>query len=588
MASMVMIAVLLVTTEGLAFGSVLLLLNSNRSGRFAFLRHVAPDLSTRIEQLSFGAHVRIAALVLILITLVRGGLQYIQHLQTLRLRRRVERSLQVRVFERFHDLSLGALQRYRRDYIMPLVNQYPQRIGEFSLKLGQSAASAALVVAYVIVAFFVSWKLILVSLVFLVAATRGVQPRISERLRGASRRNRELASEVSATAGEHLSAMKLIRLFDRRPWSQQLYHEKIEIAHDFEYRAGVLVGLAKPISVLINTLVICGVLLAASSLLSGSPERMLAQLAIFVVIAFRLMGPLTTLAELQNQANEAAAPMEAIFEFLEPIPSGSGVPANGSKRFDVLRRAVTLENVTFRYSSDEPAVLHSVSLEIPRGRTTAIVGPSGSGKSTIVALLTRLSDPASGSVRVDGTDLREFDCSTWRRQMAITSQDVFLFHASVRENMRFAKADATDAEIEAACRMARAHEFIANLPQGYDTVLQEMGRRLSGGQRQRISIARMFLAQASLLILDEATSELDTLTEREIHDIMGSRRRDSTVVIVAHRLSTVRNADRIYVLDKGQIVEHGAHEELMVTAGLYAEMVRATDRAGARAVHSTA
>jgi subfamily B ATP-binding cassette protein MsbA len=229
--------------------------------------------------------------------------------------------------------------------------------------------------------------------------------------------------------------------------------------------------------------------------------------------------------------------------------------------------------VTFRYKPDEPAVIKSVSTTVDRGTMVAIVGPSGAGKSTLMALIARLYDPQQGRITVDGVDLRDLDMGSWRRRMSVVTQDIFIFNDTVANNIRFGRGDVALERVRAAADLAAAAEFIEQLPQGYDTILGDRGVRLSGGQQQRIAIARAIIADPDLLIFDEATSNLDTFTERAIQRAMEQMSQSRTVLVIAHRLSTIRRADKIIVLEAGAIVEEGSHRELLHRRGTYWEMV---------------
>jgi len=233
---------------------------------------------------------------------------------------------------------------------------------------------------------------------------------------------------------------------------------------------------------------------------------------------------------------------------------------------------VQMESVQFAYREGVD-VLHDISLAIEPGQTLALVGPTGAGKSTVVSLITRFYDPQQGRVLIDGIDLREMKLGALRRNLSMVLQDVFLFNGTVRENIRFGRPDATDDDIVKAAKVANAHEFILSLPEGYDTLIGERGVKLSGGQKQRLSIARAVLKDAPILILDEATSAVDTETEAQIQEALERLMRGRTAIVIAHRLSTIRNADQIVVLDEGRVVERGSHEDIVNDDGLYARLV---------------
>ena len=229
--------------------------------------------------------------------------------------------------------------------------------------------------------------------------------------------------------------------------------------------------------------------------------------------------------------------------------------------------------MTFAYEEGQP-VLHEITLEVPPGQTVALVGPSGAGKSTLVGLIPRLYDPQEGHITVDGTDLRDVALRSLRNQIAAVSQEVHLFNASVRENIRYGRLDASDAAVEHAARAANAHGFITDLPEGYEAAVGERGVKLSGGQRQRIAIARALLRDARILLLDEATSSLDSASEAQVQEALDQLVEGRTTFVIAHRLSTVQNADRIVVLDEGHVVQTGTHADLFHRDGLYRDLAR--------------
>ena len=293
-------------------------------------------------------------------------------------------------------------------------------------------------------------------------------------------------------------------------------------------------------------------------------------------IASLLMGgqSLRQLANLQTVMAEGLIAAQRLFATLDVQPEIKDAPA--AEPLPAGQATVRLENVTFSYG-DEAPVLEDLSLEARRGEIVALVGPSGAGKSTVLNLIPRFYDVTAGKVTIDDFDLRDVTIASLRHQIALVTQEPFLFDDTIRANIAYAKDDATDAEIEAAARQAAAHDFILALPKGYDTQVGEAGSRLSGGQRQRVAIARAFLKDAPILLLDEATSALDTESEAQVQAALERLMAGRTTILIAHRLSTVRGADRIYVIDRGQVVEVGDHGQLVSRRGLYARLAGAQD-----------
>jgi ATP-binding cassette subfamily B protein len=308
------------------------------------------------------------------------------------------------------------------------------------------------------------------------------------------------------------------------------------------------------------------------ALAHGSTSLTVPTLVSFTTLQTRLFFPVGSLLGVGLDVQTSLALFDRIFEYLDhPIDI---VERPGARALDEAGDVV-FDHVSFRYG-DGPWTLEDVSFTVPAGTKTALVGETGAGKTTLGYLTARLYDVNEGSVLIDGVDVRDLSFPTLARLVGVVSQETYLFHATVRENLRFAKPDATDAEIERAAEAARIHNLISSLPDGYDTTVGERGYRFSGGEKQRIAIARTILRNPPILVLDEATSSLDTETERQVQEALDTLAEGRTTIAIAHRLSTVQDADQIVVLDGGQIVERGTHEELLELGGRYAELVGRT------------
>ncbi len=495
----------------------------------------------------------------------------------------VTRDLRNALYAHLQRLPLGFFVRVKTgDILARVLNDTQQTKQVITQVVTQSLLSVATVVVTIAGLIAISWRLTLLALVVAPILIGLLQP-LLRKLRKGHRRLSNQYGEMTAVVQESVSGIRLVKSFGGEAYEEGRFREGSSRYARGMVRVTRIAALAQPITETVGTAIAVAILwFGARAVFAGTLDG--ANLIAFLILVMRMLQPLKQLSQVPTVAQQSLAAAERIFEVLDS-PTEASLDRGGITNA-TFERALEFERVSFAYA-DEP-VLVDVSLVAPKGQVIALVGASGAGKSTLVDLIPRFYEPTAGRILLDGTDTREIALPALRSLIGIVSQDTVLFNDTVRNNLAYgAAAKYTDAQIEAAARAANAHRFIAELPDGYDTILGERGTRLSGGQRQRLSIARALLVDPPILILDEATSALDTESERLVQEAIDRLLEGRTVFVIAHRLSTIAHADQILVMDRGRVVEHGTHGALLARRGHY-HRLHALQFADARAAEALA
>jgi subfamily B ATP-binding cassette protein MsbA len=509
------------------------------------------------------------AILLIVFTLFKGVAEYLSTYLMARIGQSAVLTLRQDLYSHLLAQSATFFERHRTNYLVSrLVSSAAAIETAVTSTLRDMLREGFTLIFFLGASFYYSWRLTLGSLA-LAPVIAILTAKFGRALRNLARENFEGSKELTDTAQEALANQGIVKAYRAEKRESERFTKVARRIVRANLRSASIAGASPP------TIEMIGILFVVLLLFFGQREiiadRMnTAQFFAFLFFLFRSYDPMRKLSRLQNSMEQALAAAHHVWEVMDEHATIEEKP--GASALPALKKEIELRNISFGYANETRSVLRDVSLKIKAGTMVALVGESGGGKSTLTKLLPRFHDPQSGEVLWDGTDIRDATVSSLRKQIALVTQETVLFNDTVRHNIAYGKPEASDIEIEEAALIAFAHDFIRELPDGYDTIVGERGIFLSGGQRQRLAIARAILVNAPVLILDEATSALDAESERLVQSAISNLVRNRTTLVIAHRLSTVRRADVIVVMEAGRIIEMGTHAELLSKGGQYRKL----------------